>query len=127
MRDKYVRSKKSFKESNKSGTSAKIVKKTKEKLDDLAFMQWLDDYIRPRASKHNDTSDQPLGNEASLDISESFAETQHGSDSEDSNETCSKTLQSSKRKVAQSEPKESTKKKKKRQISKRRKWIYYAR
>ena len=78
-------------------------------------MQWLDDYIRPRQSKHNDTFDPSLENESSIDMShsQSFAATQYGNDSEDSNPaTCSKTLPPLKRKVAQIKPKESSKQKK---------------
>ena len=114
LRDKYVRAKKSFKESNKSGTSAKAVRKAREKLDSLAFMQWLDDFIRPRQSTHNDTFDPSFDNEASIgDLSQSFVATQDSSDFENSNPVISsKTLLPTKRKDAQAMPKEATKKKK---------------
>ena len=50
MRDKYAGAKKSAKE----GTSAKAMKKARDKPESLAFMQWLDNYIKPRKSKNND-------------------------------------------------------------------------
>ena len=37
----------------KSGTSSKAVQKAQSKLDGLQFMQWLEEYIRPRKSKSN--------------------------------------------------------------------------
>lgn len=54
LRDKYARAKKLAREGNKSGSSARATKKAREKLENLAFMQWLDNYIKPRKSKNND-------------------------------------------------------------------------
>ena len=37
----------------KSGTSSKAVQKAQSKLDSLPYMQWFEEYIRPRKSKSN--------------------------------------------------------------------------
>ena len=51
--DRYTRAKKGVQECMKSGTSSKAVQKTQNKLDSLQFMQWLEEYIRPRKLKSN--------------------------------------------------------------------------
>ena len=53
LRDRYTRAKKGVQECMKSGTSSKAVQKARTKLDSLQFVQWLEEYIRPRKSKSN--------------------------------------------------------------------------
>ena len=53
LRDRYTRVKKGVQECMKSGTSSKALQKAQSKLDSLQFMQWWEEYIRPRKSKSN--------------------------------------------------------------------------
>ena len=53
LRDKYARAKKAMKEKCKSGTSSKAVAKVKAKFESLRFVQWLDEFIKPRKAKSN--------------------------------------------------------------------------
>ena len=51
------------------------MKKARDKLESLAFMQWLDNYVRPKKSKNNNkilsevSDDQENENEAGMDVS----------------------------------------------------------
>ena len=51
------------------------MKKARDKLERLAFMQWLDNYIKTRKSKNNDEilsevlDDEENENEAGMDVS----------------------------------------------------------
>ena len=53
------------------------MKKARDKLESLAFMQWLDNYIKPRKSKNHDEilpevlDDEEIENEAGMDVSAS--------------------------------------------------------
>ena len=53
LRDRYARARKNLQEKNKSGTSTKAVQKAREKMRNLQFMAWLDEFIKPRKSKTN--------------------------------------------------------------------------
>ena len=57
LRDQYAYAKKAMKGTFKFRTSTKAISKAKEKLTRLQFLQWLDDYIRPRKSENNIESD----------------------------------------------------------------------
>ena len=60
LRDRSTRAKKGVQECMKSGTSSKAVQKAQSKLDSLQFMQWLEEYIRPRQSKSNVLSQEDV-------------------------------------------------------------------
>ena len=51
LRDQYARAKKAMIGIFKSRTSIKATSKAKQKLTLLQFLQWLDDYIRPKNRK----------------------------------------------------------------------------
>ena len=111
LRDKYARAKKSTKEDNKSGISAKAIKKARDKLESLAFIQLLDNYIKQRKSKNNDeilsevSDDETNENEAGMDVSVSppinpgLEDGQEDSDSELKTPTQSKKQVAKKKKM----------------------------
>ena len=70
LRDRYTRAKKALQEQNKSGTSAKAVKKAREKLNSLHYMQWLDEYAKPRKSKSNLVSESDCENDNTIENKE---------------------------------------------------------
>ena len=93
------------------------MKKARDKLESLAFMQWLDNYIKPRKSKNNDeilsevSDDEENENEAGMDVSVSppinpgVEDGQEDSDSELKTPTQSKKQVAKKNKMKNRSPK----------------------
>ena len=55
MRDRYARAKRNLRSKDKSGTSAKALHTAKLKMEEFKYLQWLEEFIKPRQSKSNVT------------------------------------------------------------------------
>ena len=55
MRDRYARAKRNLRSKDKSGTSAKALRTAKLKMEEFKYLQWLEEFIKPRQSKSNVT------------------------------------------------------------------------
>ena len=53
LRDIYARAKRNFRSKEKYGTSAKALRTAKLKMEKFKYLQWLEEFIKPRQSKSN--------------------------------------------------------------------------
>ena len=53
LRDHYARCRKALQEKNRSGTSTKAIKSASDKMKNLLFMAWINEFIKPRKLKTN--------------------------------------------------------------------------
>ena len=55
MRDRYARAKRNLRSKDKSGTSPKVLRTAKLKMEEFKYLQWLEEFIKARQSKSNVT------------------------------------------------------------------------
>ena len=72
MRDRYARAKRNLRSKDKSGTSAKALRTAKLKVEEFKYLQWLEEFIKPRQSKSNVTFSADDVDEGDEDAGQSF-------------------------------------------------------
>ena len=60
LRDIYARAKRNFRSKEKYGTSAKALRTAKLKMEEFKYLQWLEEFIKPRQSKSNISLTRPM-------------------------------------------------------------------
>ena len=72
MRGRHARAKRNLRDKDKSGTSAKALRAAKLKMEEFKYLQWLEEFIKPRQSKSNVTCSVNNVDEGDEDAGESF-------------------------------------------------------
>ena len=70
LRDRYARAKRNLRSKDKSGTSEKALRTAKLKMEEFKYLQWLEEFIKPRQSNGTCSADDV--DEGDEDAGESF-------------------------------------------------------
>ena len=72
MRGRHAKTKRNLRSKDKSGTFAKALHTAKLKIEEFKYLQWLEEFIKPRQCKSNVTCSVDNVDESDEDAGESF-------------------------------------------------------